>query len=378
MAVWLRGEGPESDVVMSSRVRLARNLAGFPFVPQMTVEDRHNLLDLVRRRCSAGALGVRAHWIDLHSASRLDCTLLVERHLISQQHARGKLSTGKGGPGEPRAVAVAVPGETLSVMVIEEDHLRIQSVKPGLALQDAQAEADEADDRIERQLDYAFSPRFGYLTACPTNVGTGVRLSVMLHLPALRMIGEIEKVKHAAEDMGLAIRGFYGEGSEAIGDLYQLSNQTTLGKSERVLLREMQHEVVPRVVEYERHARRVLLDSRRDSASDTICRALGTLRYARLLTSDEAMQLLSRVRLGVAMGLLADITLPTVNELLLLTQPAHLQRLTGHEMSQRDRRAARAALVRERLSTPTPSPSPGPSLGPGQGPGGAPTRGPGA
>lgn len=346
---WLRGEGESVDVVLSSRVRLARNLAGFPFVPRASRTDRAQIIDLCRRRLLAAQIVPKTMWVDLHEASRLDRMLLMERHLISRQHVRGKLSNGSGGSGEPRGVMVSLPDERLSVMVNEEDHLRIQVIHAGLDLGGAFALADRVDDAIEASLDYAFSPRFGYLTACPTNVGTGVRLSVMMHLPALRMIGELEKVRNAANDMGLAIRGFHGEGSDAVGDLYQISNQTTLGRSESVLLQDIGRDIVPKVVEYERHARQSLLSQRRLSTEDTVHRALGLLRSARQLSMEESMKMLSHVRLGIRLGLITDVDETQVHNLMLLVQPAHVQRVSGSEMSQRDRRAARADLARSTL-----------------------------
>ncbi|MEM7754643.1 MAG: protein arginine kinase [Planctomycetota bacterium] len=354
---WLTGAGPHADVVLSSRVRLARNLAGFPFMPRASRSDRAEVLELCRQRLTAAGVfgggdgnGDGLSWIDLHRATRLDRALLVERQLISKQHATGKLSTGTGGADEPRGVAMSLPDERLGVMVNEEDHLRMQVIRSGLDLQGALEEIDGIDDRLEAQLDFAYSARFGYLTACPTNVGTGIRLSVMMHLPALKMTGEIEKVKQAAEDMSLAVRGHHGEGSDAHGDLYQLSNQTTLGKSEHVLLSEMQGEIVPQVIEYERRARAALLERRRTETEDAVMRALGILRHARLLQAEEAMNLLSKVRLGVLTGLIDGIDQQAVNAMWLHIEPAHLQRVVGAELSQRERRAARAELVRTRLS----------------------------
>lgn len=346
---WLRGQGEASDVVMSSRVRLARNLAGFPFMPRAERRDREQVLELCRGAITGMNLSAHLMWIDLHHASPLERTLLVERQLISRQHARGKLSSGQGGPDEPRAVAIALPEERLSIMVNEEDHLRIQSIRSGLDLASAQEQADKADDAIEGTLEYAFSPRFGYLTACPTNVGTGARFSVMLHLPGLRMTGEIEKVKHAADDMGLAVRGFYGEGSEAAGDFFQLSNQVTLGRTERKLLEIMQGEIVPKVVEFERRARDVLLGKRRRSTEDAIFRAVGILENARLLSAEEAMNLLSQARLGVLLRLVTGIESERLNDLMLLVHNAHLDWAAGRELEPHERGAARADLVRERL-----------------------------
>jgi len=339
---------------MSSRVRVARNLAGFPFMTRATHEDRVQVLDLCRRRIMGGefqrAAGAeRVMWIDLHDVEELEREVLVERHLISRQHARGRLATGTGGVESPRAVAVGLPDERVAVMVNEEDQLRIQVIRSGLSLASLLGEIDAVDDALEGGLDYAFHPRFGYLTACPTNVGTGIRFSVMLHLPGLKLTGEIERVKRAAEDMSLAVRGFYGEGSEAAGDFYQVSNQTTLGKSESVLLHEMQREIVPRIVDYERHARRVMMDKRRTVLEDKVHRALGVLRAARLLRAGEAMGLLSHVRLGVVLGLVADVDQRAVNELMLIVHPAHLQRSVGRALSQPERRVERATLVRTRL-----------------------------
>lgn len=359
-AEWLRGEGDSSDVVLSSRVRVARNLAGFPFMTTASRVDRTQILDVCRRRLLAlpAGEGRRVLWVDLHTATHDERDLLVERQLISRNHAKGKLSviggtsaaTGAGGGAdEPRGVAVVLPEERVSVMVNEEDHLRIQSIRSGLALDACLADVDAVDDELERGLDFAFHKRFGYLTACPTNVGTGLRLSVMLHLPGLKMTGELEKASRAAHDMGLAVRGFYGEGSEAAGEFYQVSNQTTLGKTDALLLKEINDEIIPRLVGYERHARQKLLTDRRESTHDAVARALGTLRHARLLRSSESMELLGLVRLGISGGLLHDVTLEQVHALLLAVQPGHLQRAVGRTLNPHERRASRAELCRTRL-----------------------------
>ncbi len=366
---WLRCVGASSDVVMSSRVRLARNLAGWRFGHKAGHGDRQKVLEVCRDRIAAAGLsGVGAStspasttptappqimWIDLRESPPIERQLLVERHLISKQHSKGKplpdLKAGDVETTDPRGVAIALPDERLSIMVNEEDHLRIQAVRGGLALAEAWADADRADDLLESQLDFAYSPRFGYLTCCPTNVGTGVRMSLMLHLPGLKLTGDIEKVKRAASDMNLAVRGFYGEGSEAAGDFYQISNQTTLGKSEQTILNDLAGEIIPKIVEYERLARRNLLSKRGAALEDQVYRALGLLTHARLLTAEESMQMLSHVRLGVVMGLVSDVDLASVNALMLLTQPAHLQRVMGTELDQEQRRNARAQLIRRRL-----------------------------
>lgn len=350
---WLCGEGEAADVVFSSRVRLARNLRGTLFSSKATSAQRQQTLEAARDQILMCRLAERIVWEELHAAPALKRALLVERHLISKQLSKGRPATG-GSPEDPRGVAFSVPDERLSIMVNEEDHLRIQSIRAGLSLTAAWNDADAADDKIEAGLDYAFSPRFGYLTCCPTNVGTGVRMSVMLHLPALRLTGDIEKVRRAATDMNLAVRGFYGEGSDAVGDLYQLSNQTTLGKPEAAILMQLEGNILPRVIEYERLARRELLAKRRLGLEDQVWRAWGALTHARLMTTEEAMQALSLVRLGVLAGVVPaekiGLDLRKLNLLMLLVQPAHLQRVFGRELDQEQRRGARAVLLRQRLA----------------------------
>jgi protein arginine kinase len=354
MTEWLRAEGDCADVVMSSRVRLARNIAGHKFGTRGSRHERQNTLETCRDCVLNAGIATRFIWCDVHDASPLDRTLLVERHLISKQLSKGRAS--QSGAGEdPRGVAIGLPDERLSIMVNEEDHLRLQLIRSGLALTSAWRQLDEIDDRIEAGVDYAYSPRFGYLTACPTNVGTGLRMSVMLHLPGLRLTREIDKVKRAAADMSLAVRGFYGEGSDAVGDLFQLSNQTTLGKTEAQILDDMERQIVPRIVEYERISRRELLSQRRIGVEDHVMRAWGLLSNARLLGTEEAMQALSLVRLGVLLGIIKDksaqnLDVRHINQLLLVIQPAHLQRAVGKDLDQEQRKVARATLVRTRIA----------------------------
>lgn len=336
---WLRGTGPDSDVVISTRVRLARNVAGFNFTNRAEVADRRQIVGLAREH--AAHLGGRDDllWIDVASLETLESTLLVERHLISKQLARGD---------QPRA-AVVSRDESVSIMVNEEDHFRIQVIRSGRQAADAWRQVSAFDDELGGRLPFAFHKRFGYLTACPTNVGTGMRLSVMLHLPALMLTKEIERVRRAAQDMQLAIRGFYGEGSEALGDIFQISNQTTLGKSEEQLLQEFDEGVMPQVVEYERRARQVLLERRASLLDDRVHRALGVLRSARLLKLDEALRLLSHLRLGVLLGRIEGVEPRTIDRLLVLVQPAHLQKTLGEVLHQAERTEARATLIREQL-----------------------------
>ncbi len=336
---WLSGEGPQGDVVLSSRVRLARNIAGFPFLSTATESQRNELLSLAQKRILDANLAQDMLWIDLADSPKLDRQLLVERHLISRQHCH---SDG------PRGVAVSAD-ESLAIMVNEEDHLRLQILRSGMQLEDAYKQADQDDDKLERHVDYAYTSQLGYLTACPTNIGTGIRVSVMLHLPGLKLTGEIEKLKNAAKDMHLAIRGFYGEGSDAVGDLFQVSNQTTLGKTEKQLLDDFQDTIIPQMIEYEIKSRNALLEHRPTVLDDKIFRALGALSNARLLGKEETLYLLSYVRLGVSLKRIDDIPMHTLNELYLLTQPAHLQKIAGERLSGPQRRELRANFVRQHL-----------------------------
>jgi protein arginine kinase len=347
---WLRGEGNAGDVVLSSRVRLARNLASLPFSSKASRRERSGLVERCREVIAGANLAPSMVWVDLHACPTLDRTLMVERHLISKQHAKGKAHGGSPASEDPRAVAFSAPDERLAIMINEEDHLRLQVIRSGLSLAQAWEEIDVVDDRLEAGLDFAFHPTLGFLTACPTNVGTGLRMSVMLHLPGLRLTGEFDKVKRAAADMSLAVRGFYGEGSDALGDLYQISNQTTLGRSEAQILAELEREILPKVVDYERTSRQQLSTKHRLGLEDQVHRALGALRYARLLATEEAMQLLSLARLGVLLGLVQGVSQQTINRLMLVIQPAHLQRAFGTEMDQEQRREARATLVRRELT----------------------------
>lgn len=338
---WLRGAGPQSDIVISSRVRYARNLAGYPFVNKGTRHQRQDVLQRSREQIQSDRVARNILWVDLPESPQLDRQLLVERHLISRQHATA-------GDEVPRAVAID-PDETFSIMINEEDHLRMQVLRSGMQLSEAYDQIDRIDNALEQQLDFAYSRRFGYLTACPTNVGTGIRVSVMLHLPALKLTGEIEKVRRAARDMHLAVRGLFGEGSEALGDLYQVSNQTTLGKSEQEILADFEHGVLPQIVAYEQQARQALLKQRPAQLDDKVWRAWAVLTHARVMGTDEVLQLLSHLRLGVNLGRIDHIDIRTINALFLLTQPAHLQKLNQREMDVAERRLARATLIRQRL-----------------------------
>ena len=336
---WLRGDGPMSEVVISSRIRLARNIAGFNFLTRCNRTQRQTLERKMRDVILGAGISEKTFYVDLVDAPEMDRQLLVERHLISKPHAQAEGARG---------VAIG-EDETVSIMVNEEDHLRIQVLRSGLQLEEAWEQIGRVDDALEGKLDFAFHPRFGYLTACPTNVGTGIRVSVMLHLPALKLTGDIEKVFRAAKDMRLAVRGLYGEGTEATGDFYQISNQTTLGKLEEDVIQDFKHVVIPKIIDYEHHARRTLLNDRTTALDDKVFRALGLLRSARLMASEEVLYMLSHLRMGVNLGRVKDIEIRTLNELLLMTQPAHLQKMMSKKLDGDPRRAARADFIRARL-----------------------------
>ncbi|MEM1013301.1 MAG: protein arginine kinase [Planctomycetota bacterium] len=336
---WLRGSGPMSETVISSRIRLARNVKGYTFLTTASRKHRRELEGRIRETILDADLAPKTLYVDLDQATELDRELLVERHLISRHHAAAEGARG---------VAVGSE-EDLSIMVNEEDHLRLQVLKSGLQLDEAWEQINDVDDALEEQLEFSFHPRFGYLTACPTNVGTGIRVSVMLHLPALKLLGEIEKVFRAAKDMKLAVRGLYGEGTEATGDFYQVSNQTTLGKDEQELISDFKHTTIPKIIDYEHQARRTLRSERATALDDIVFRALGVLRSARLMSSEEALKLLSHLRLGIHLGRVKDIEIQAVNELVLMTQPAHLQKLMDKKLEGDDRKAARAEFIRYKL-----------------------------
>ncbi|HZV02207.1 MAG TPA: protein arginine kinase [Planctomycetota bacterium] len=336
---WLSGHGPESDIVMSTRIRLARNVFEYPFLTRIEEKQKADLERFLREKLSKARLGQEVLYKNLTETTPLDRICLVERHLISRDHAQGE-----GG----RGVAVA-SNETLSVMVNEEDHLRIQVLRSGLQLDAAWEQISKVDRSLEGDLNFAFSPQFGYLTACPTNVGTGMRVSVMLHLPALVMTKQIEKVFHAVTKINLAVRGFYGEGTQASGDFYQISNQITLGRSEEDILKIMVDHV-PQIVAYERNTREKLVAENRVGLEDRVWRAFALLERSRLITSEETMDYLSAVRMGVNLGLIDKIPIQAVNELFILTQPAHLQKLHSRELETPERDELRARFVRQKLS----------------------------
>jgi len=336
---WLRGSGPEADIVISSRIRLARNLADYPFISRATRPDRTQIEHVLRERILSIEASGDLLYLNVEELEGVDRQFLVERQLISREHAESQ-----------GARAVAIDGcEKFSLMINEEDHLRMQVMQSGLNLQSVWEQVNRLDDLIEEKVTFAFHERLGYLTACPTNVGTGMRVSVMLHLPALVITRQIDKVFRSLQKISLAVRGLYGEGSQAMGDFYQISNQITLGRTEAELIRQVA-EIVPVIIDYERQARDFLIKESHENLHDRVSRAYGILRTAQTISSEETMHLLSSVRMGVNLGLIPDLEIPAINQLFIHTQPAHLQKLSGTELSTTDRNIERARYLRRHLN----------------------------
>ena len=362
---WFDGSGPLADIVISSRIRLARNLAGHKFLSRCSKDEKAEILDKLKNVLMSLDLGDKVFYISVDKAPTLNRHFLVERHLISHNHAFGK---------GPRGVVIA-RREFFTAMINEEDHLRIQVLKAGCQLSQCAKQINHIDDMIEQKVNYAFSPRYGYLTACPTNLGTGIRVSVMLHLPALKMTDQIEKFFNTARDMSLAVRGLFGEGTDAASDLYQISNQVTLGVSEAEIVSQFENNIIPEIVEYENAARNRLLAKQTDVLDDKISRAMALLQNAHLIRAQEALVLLSHLRLGINMhehmgaatpaikrlGTLCGVggkeqqglSIATINRLFMLTLPAHLQLNYGKTLDSTHRDALRAKIIRSALNQDT-------------------------
>lgn len=335
---WLRGAGPDAEIVISCRVRLARNLNDYPFPSKATSKDRLTVLSLLEKVTEHSRYLNGALFLKLNQLDELDRQFLVERHLISREHASADAGN---------AVIIG-KRELANIMVNEEDHLRLQVLHSGFQLQESWSLINELDNDLQKKIDFAFSPKLGYLTSCPTNVGTGLRASVMLHLPALVLTKQINQVLQAILKLGLAVRGLYGEGTEASGNLFQISNQVTLGKSEEDIISSLE-KVIKQIIGHERNARKLLIKNNIKQVEDRVGRAFGVLSNARIISSKEAIELLSTLRMGVDLGTLPQVQRQTINELFLLTQPAHLQKMAGEKLSAEVRDIERASLIREKL-----------------------------
>lgn len=337
-ADWMAGGQGDHDAVLTSRIRLARNLRGHPFPGWAKRAERAATLALIRPAVEALPAMKDAFSQELASLDSVQKQVLVERHLISREHA----ARGDG------SAAVIERRQTFSLMLNEEDHLRMQAIRPGLQLTAAFAALSGLDSELEKSLEFAFDPKLGYLTTCPTNLGTGLRASAMLHLPALVLSDQIGQVLQAVNKIGLAVRGLYGEGTESLGNLYQISNQSTLGESEETIIRRLER-VISEVATHERNAREKLLEDDPAMVADKIGRAYGVLRHAYLIDSKEALGHLSLLRFGAILGIFPDTAVVLCDKLLMDIQPAHLQLHAGRQLRHEDRDALRAEIVRSRL-----------------------------
>lgn len=340
---WNNCEEECSDIVLTTRIRLARNLSKYPFVHQCQEEQKKEIVAYLKEQMeqvlpmSSGDHDLCAYF-DLNSLSDVEKLFLVEHFVVSKEHMDMK---------GPRSVAV-FPKEHMSVMFNEEDHLRLQSVRPGFCLESAWADMNGFDDLLTQKMDIAYSSQWGYLTACPTNVGTGMRASVMLHLPCLTMTNQITKIFEAVSKLGLTVRGMYGEGSNSNGHIYQLSNQVTLGLSEEEIVDNLSR-IIKRIIEHEYTVREQLLQKKQTELEDKVYRAYAVLKAARMMSYGEMINLLSFLWLGYGLKMLTHVKINTIYELFLLSQPAHLQLYSGQVLKANERDKYRAELIRTKL-----------------------------
>ncbi len=339
-AAWLSNQGPSGDVILSSRVRLARNLSGYPFPHRLVPDQALEIVDLVRRATRDDLYEDGPFdCLDMGQLSDLERQVLVEKHVISPQMAM----RGKG------SLLILSGDERVSIMVNEEDHLRLQCLLPGLSAGDAWNMVSRVDDVLEQELDYAFSADRGYLTSCPTNTGTGMRVSVMIHIPALGMMGQVAPLLSSLGKVGVAVRGLFGEGTQAEGNIYQVSNQVSLGRPEDEIISNLVG-LAGQIRDQERRAREALLSRDRVQLEDRIYRAYGVLTGARVMSSGEMMRLLSEISLGMDLNLIPQIGTDTLKTLQVMARPGYLQYMAGAALGERDRDIRRASLVRRYLA----------------------------
>ena len=335
---WLRGTGPNSDVVISSRIRLARNLDKILFSHRANKKQAEQTLNTIEQRISRVDYLKKSMIFHLGDLGSIDRQFLVERHLMSLEFAKSS---------NFKAVLIDEQ-EIIAIMINEEDHLRIQVMQSGFNLFEAFNIINQIDEGLAKHLHYAFSSEWGFLTACPTNTGTGMRGSVMLHLPALVMSRQINRVLSAVAKLSFTTRGLYGEGTQASGNFFQISNQVSLGHSEEEILQNL-NGLIRQLVEQEQQARQTLLSKDRSLVEDRIWRSYGILKSAHIITSQETIELLSMVRLGLDLGIIKDISRGTVNELFILIQPAHLQKIEGKKLTSQERDLKRGEILSRKL-----------------------------
>jgi protein arginine kinase len=335
---WLKGTGPNSDIVISSRIRLARNLDKFPFPHWANKKQREEVLERIENAKTNIEYLKDATTFKLAQLDGIDKQFLVERHLMSHEHAQ-----------KPNSKAVLIDNdEVIAIMVNEEDHLRIQVMQSGFNLFEAWGIINKIDDALAKEISFAFLPEWGYLTACPTNTGTGMRGSVMLHLPALVMTRQINRVLAAIAKLSFTTRGLYGEGTQASGNFFQISNQVSLGHNEEEIIENI-NGLIRQIVDQENQAREALINHNKAVLEDRVSRSFGLLENAYIISSQETVELLSMLRLGCDLGIVKDIDRSRINELFITTQPAHLQKLENKKLTSQERDIKRAELVRVKL-----------------------------
>ncbi|WP_062349750.1 protein arginine kinase [Bacillus kwashiorkori] len=337
---WMRGEGPQSDIVLTSRIRLARNLKDYLFSTLYSQAEAQAVLNKIKTVLpNIHTSGIsNLELLEMENLKPIEKRVLVEKHLISPNLAEESTY----------GACILSQNEEVSIMVNEEDHLRIQCILPGKQLKETLELAFNIDDQFEKYLNYAFDGNFGYLTSCPTNVGTGLRASVMAHLPGLVITQQMNQLIAAINQLGFVVRGIYGEGSEALGNIFQISNQMTLGKSEQDIIADLTS-IIEQIIERELSAREAIVKNSGIQLEDKIYRSLGILKYSRIIESNEAARCLSDVRLGIDLGYIKNISKTILNELMILTQPGFLQQYAGGPLKPFERDIRRAALIRERL-----------------------------
>ncbi len=335
---WLDGTGPHSDIVLSSRIRVARNVEGYLFQSKIGSIESREIMKKVETTLSTRGYLKKGAFIELDQINDIERKLLLERHLISKDLLGRYKDSG----------LVITDGGRLSLMIGEEDHLRIQSLMSGFILDECWQKVENLEQDLGEAIDYAYHPRFGFLTACPTNTGTGIRASVLIHLPGLVLTKEIGKVLRGISQIGLTFRGIYGEGSDVMGNYFQISNQTSLGKTEEELIDHLS-KITKQVVEYEQNAREILTRDAKVQIEDKIWRAYGILRYARAITPEEGMNLMSAVRLGVQLDVIKGLNISTLNNILMYSQYGHLEWVAGRPLNKAERDVRRAGKIRELL-----------------------------
>ncbi|MFH1868502.1 MAG: protein arginine kinase [Candidatus Omnitrophota bacterium] len=336
--VWLNGKGPDSDIVISNRIRLARNIEGLRFVDWADGDIKKEVAQKAKEAILSSSYMQNSLYIDMNKIDVIDRQFLIERHLVSKEHAFNT---------EHKAVFIS-DREIVSIMVNEEDHLRLQVIQSGFKLDDTWNIMERLEAGLENSLKFAFSEEWGYLTACPTNAGTGLRASVMVHLPGIVITHQVDGMVRAVSKLGLTVRGFFGEGTEAAGNFFQISNQVTLGQREEDIINNLK-KVIKQIVSQERGSRDFLKAKKKNIVEDKISRAYSTLEGAHIITSKETIDLLSLVRLGIDLDFIKHIDIPKLNELFILTQPAHLQKIKGKKISPADRDIIRAELIKNKL-----------------------------